>query len=92
MTFLQQLECNTGDTNVSLILSEWVNEYTFYAFRIIDGLIRPGTYVSQSKFSRESAGLKMSFVSTVNKHIKMILLYQMLERIKFDRVNAVLVL
>ena len=44
MTFLEELECNTGDKSVSLTPSEWANGKTLYAFKITDGLIRPGTY------------------------------------------------
>ena len=38
-TFLQELECDTGDNSVSLTPSEWANGYTLSAFKITDGPI-----------------------------------------------------
>ena len=55
MTFLQELECDTGDTRISLTPSEWANGYTLYAFKITDGTIGPGTYGPQSKSATGSA-------------------------------------
>ena len=92
MTFLQELECDTGDKSVSLTPSEWANGYTLYAFKITDGPIGPGTYGPRSKSATGSGPLEVSFATTVNENIKVILLYQMLGRIEFDRFNAVIVL
>ena len=91
-TFLQELECGTGDKSVSLTLSEWANGYTLYAFKITDGPIGPGTYGPRSKSATESARLEVSFTAAVNKNIKVVLYYQMLGRIEFDQFNVVLVL
>ena len=81
MTFLQELECDTGDKSVSFTPSEWPNGYTLYAFKITDGPIGPGTYGPQSKSATGFARLEVSFSAAVNKNIKVILLYQMLGRI-----------
>ena len=91
-TFLQELECDTGDKSVSLSLSEWATGYTLYAFKITDGPIKPGTYGPRSKSATGSARLEVSFTDAVNENIKGVLLYQMLGRIDFDRFNVVLVL
>ena len=91
-TFLQVLECDTGDKSVSLILFEWTNGYTLYAFKITDGSIGPETYGPRSKSATGSARLEVSFTAAVNENIKVVLLYQMLGRIEFDRFNVVLVL
>ena len=66
-TFLQELECDTGDKHVSLTLSEWANGYTLYAFKITDGLIGPGTYGPRSKSATGSARLEVSFTAAVNE-------------------------
>ena len=92
MTFLQELECDTGDKSVSLTAFEWANGYTLYAFKITDGFIGPGTYGPRSKSATGSARLEVSFAAEVNGNIKVILLYQMLGSIEFDRFNAVIVL
>ena len=92
MTFLQELECDTGDKSVSLTPSEWANGYTLYAFKITDGPIKPGTYCPRSKSATGSARLEVSFAAAVNENIKVVLLYQMLGRLEFDPFNAVLVL
>ena len=92
MTFLQELECDTGDKSVSITPFEWANEYTLYAFKINEGPIRQGTYGPRSKFATGSARLEVSFVAALNKNIKVILLYQILGRLEFDRFNVVLVL
>ena len=92
MTFLQELECDTGDKSVSLTPSEWANKYTLYAFKIIDGPIGPGTYGPRSKSATGSARLEVLFSAPVNENIKVVLYYQMLGRIEFDRFNAVVVL
>ena len=91
-TFLQKLECDTGDKSVSLTPSDWANWYTLNAFKIIDGPIGPGTYGPHSKSATGSARLEVSFIAAVNKNIKVFVLYQMLGRIEFDRFNLVLVL
>ena len=91
-TFLQELECDTGDKCVSLTPSEWANGYTSYAFKITDGPIGPGSYGPRSMSATGSARLEVSFAAAVNKNIKVVLLYQMLGRIEFHRFNAVLVL
>ena len=72
--------------------SEWANGYTLYAFKITDGPIGPGTYGPRSKSATGFARLEVSFATAVNINIKVVLLYQMLGRIEFDRFNAVLVL
>ena len=77
---------------MSFIPSEWANGYTLYAFKITDGPIGPGTYGTRSKSVTGFARLDVSFAAAVNENIKVVLLYQMLGRIKFDRFNAVLVL
>ena len=55
MTFLQELEFDTGDKSVSRTPFECENEYTLYAFKITDGLIGQYTYGPQSKFATKSA-------------------------------------
>ena len=62
-----------------------------YAFKINNGPITPGTYGPQSKFATGSSRLEVSFAAAVNENIKVILLYQMLERLEFDKFNAVIV-
>ena len=91
-TFLQELECDTCDKSVSLTPSEWANGYTLYAFKITDGPIVPGTYGPRSKSATGSARLEVSFAAAVNENIKVVLLYDMLGRIEFDRFNVVLLL
>ena len=71
-TFLQELECDTGDKSVRLTPSEWANGYTLYAFKITDGPIGPGTYGPRSKSATGSARLEISFASAVNENIKVI--------------------
>ena len=80
-TFLQELECDTGDKRVSFIPSEWAKGYTLYAFKISDGPIGPGTYGPRSKSATGSAPLKVSFTAAVKVNINVVLLYQMLGRI-----------
>ena len=92
MTFLQELECNTGNESVSFTLSEWENGYTLYVFKITDSPIKLDTYCPRSKSATGSARLEVSFAAAVNKTIPVILLYKMLGRIEFDRFNAVVVL
>ena len=75
---------------MSLTPSKWANGYTLYAFKITDGPIRPGLYGPQSKSAIGSARLEVSFTAAVNENIKVVLLYQMLGRIEFDRFNVVL--
>ena len=58
MTFLQELECNTGHKYISLTLSEWANGYTLYALNITDGPIGQETHGLQSKFATKSARLE----------------------------------
>ena len=77
---------------MSLTPFEWANGYTVYAFKITDSSIGPGTYGPRSKFGTGSARLEVSFAAAVNINIKMVLLYQILGRIEFDRLNAVIVL
>ena len=91
-TFLQELECDTGDKSVSLTPSERANGYTLYAFKITEGPIKPVTYGPRSKSAIGSARLEVSFAAAVNENIKVVLLYQLLGRIEFDRFNVVLVL
>ena len=92
MTFLQELECDTGDQSLSLTLSELANGYTLYGFKISDNFIGPVTYGPRFKSTAGSARLEVSFAAAVNKNIKINLLYQMLERLEFDRFNNVFVL
>ena len=92
MTFLQKLECHTGDKSVCLTLSKWSNGYKLYTFKMTDNRIGPGMYSPRSKSATGSACLDVSFAAAVNKTIKVILLYQMLGRLEFDRFNEVLVL
>ena len=92
MTLLQELECDTGDKSVSITPFEWANEYTLYAFKNTDGLIGPGTYGPRSKSATGSARLEISFAAAVNENIKVIIYYQMLGRIEFDKFHAVIVL
>ena len=92
MTFLQELKCDTGDKSLSFTPSEWANGYSLYAVKITDGPIGPGNYGPRSKSATGSASLEVSFAEAMNENIKMILLYQMLGRLEFDRFNAVLVL
>ena len=91
-TFNQVLECDTVDKSVSFTPSVFAKGYTLYASKITDGLIGPGTYGPLSKSDTECARLEVSFSAAVNENIKVVLLYQMLGRIKFDRFNVVLVL
>ena len=77
---------------MSLTPSEWANGYTLYAFKITDGPIGQGTYGPRSKSATGSARLEVSFAASVNENIKVILLYQMIGRIEFDRFIAVIVL
>ena len=91
-TFLQELECDTGDKSVSFTPSEWANGHKLYAFKITEGPIVPGTYGPRFKSATGSARLEVSFSAAVNENIIVVLLYQMLGRIEFDRFNVVLVL
>ena len=91
-TFLQKLECDTGDESISLTSSEWANGYTLYAFKITDGPIGSGTYGPRSKSTTESARLEVSFAAPVNENIKLIVYYQSFGRIEFDQFKAVFVL
>ena len=91
-TFLYELECEIVDTSVSLTPFEWANGYTLYVFRITDGLIKQEMNSQRFKFATESARMEVSFAAAVNENIQMVLLYQMLDRIEFDRFTAVLVL
>ena len=49
MTFLEQLDCDSGDKCISLTPLEWATGYTLYAFKITDGPIGPGIYGPRSK-------------------------------------------
>ena len=91
MTFLQELMGDTGDKIVCLTPSEWANGYTLYAFKITEDPIGPGTYGPRSKSATGSARLEVLFATAVNENIKVILFYQMLGRLQFDRFNEVLV-
>ena len=84
MTFLKELECDTGDKIVSLTPSEWANGYTLYAVKITDDPIVPGTYGPRSKFPTGSARLEVLFAAAVNENIKVILLNQMLGKLEID--------
>ena len=91
-TFLHKLKCDTCDKSVSVTPSEWANEYTLYAFKITEGPIGPGTYGPRFKSAIKSARLVVSFAAAMTENIKMVLLYQMLNRIDFDVFNAVFIL
>ena len=92
MTFLEQLDCDSGDKSISLTPSEWATGYTLYAFKITDGLIGPGTYGPRSESATGSVRLEVSFASAQNENITVILLYQMLGRLEFDQFQNVIVL
>ena len=94
MTFLKQLDCDSGVKCISLILlpSEWATGYTLYAFKITDCTIGPGTYNPRSKSATGSVSLEMLFAAAQNENIKVILLYQMLVRHEFDQFQNVIVL
>ena len=91
-TFLQGLECNTGDKSISLTPSECAYGYTLYAFKITDSPIGSGTYAQRSKSTTESARLEVSFAALVNENIKVIVNYLMPDMIEFDQFKAVLVI
>ena len=84
-TFLQKLECDTGDKSICLTPSEWANGCTLYAFKITDCPIRSGTYGPRSKSTTGSARLDVWFAAPVNENIKVIVFYQMPGRIEFDQ-------
>ena len=92
MTLLQELECDTGDKNISLTPSDSANGYTIYAFKVTDGPLGPGTYGPRSKSATGYARLEVSFAAEVNENIKQIVYYQMPGRIEIDQFKAVLVL
>ena len=77
---------------MSLTLFEWANGSSLYVFKISDGPIGPGSYGPRTKSATGSARLEVSFTAAVNENIKVVLLYQMLGKIEFDRFNVVLVL
>ena len=89
--FFQQLECDTGDRSVSLTSFERANRYTLYGFKKTDGHIGPATYGPRFKSAMGSARLEVSFLAAVNENIKVVIFYQMLGRLEFERFNAVLV-
>ena len=91
MTFLEQLDCDSGDKCISLTPSEWATKYTLYAFKITDGPIGPCTYGRRSKSATGSVRLEVSFASAQNKNV-VILLYQMLGRLEFNQFQNVIVL
>ena len=91
-SFFQELECDTGDKSVSFTPSEWANGYTLYAFKITYFPIGPGTYGPRSKSATGSARLEILFAAAVNENIKVIIYYQILGRIEFDKFHAVIVL
>ena len=92
VTLLEQFHCDSGDKCISLTISEWATGYTLYAFKITDGLIRPGTYGPRSKSATGSLRLEVSFAAAQNENIKVILLYQMLGRLEFDQFHNVIIL
>ena len=61
MTFLQELECDTGDKTISFTPSDWAKRYTLYAVKITHGPIGPGTYGPRSKSATGSVRLE-SFI------------------------------
>ena len=84
ITFLEQLDCDSGDKCISLTSLEWATGYTLYASKITDGPIGPGTYGPRSKSATGSVRLEVSFAASQNENSKVILLYQMLGRLEFD--------
>ena len=92
LTFFQKLKCDIGFKSVSLTQSEWANGYTWFAFKITDGFIGPGTYGLRSKFAIKSARLEILFAAAVNENIKVIIYYQILGRIGIDKYYVVVVL
>ena len=72
--------------------SELANKYMLYAFKINDGPIGQGTNIPQSESATKSARLHVLFFTPVNENIKVIVYYQMLCRLEFDQLKAVLVL
>ena len=91
MTFLEQLDCESGDQCISLTPSECATGYTLYAVNITDGPIGPGTYGPRSKSATGSVSLEVSFAAVQNENIKVILLSQMLGRLEFDQFQNVIV-
>ena len=92
ITILQELECDTGDKSISITLIEWANEFTLYAFKIIDGPKESETYAARSNYTTEFAQLKVSIAAPVNNIIKVIVYYQLPGRIEFDQFKAVIVI
>ena len=76
-SFLQELECDTGDKSISYTPSDWAIGYPLFAVKFTDGLIKSDTYGLRSKFTTGSTRLKVSFAVTVNEYIKVIVYYQM---------------
>ena len=58
-TFLQKLECDTGDKSINLTPFEWANGYMSYAFKITYGLIGFNTYGPQPQSITKSARLEV---------------------------------
>ena len=83
ITLFEQIDCESGNKIISLTLSELATGYTLYAFKITDGPIKPGTYGPRSKFGTGSVRLEMWFAAAQNVNIKIILLDQMLVKVKF---------
>ena len=92
MTFLQEVECDTGDKSVILTSSEWASGCTSYSYKFTDGLIGPGMYGPRSKSATGSARLEVLLAAEVYENIEVILHYRIPGRLEFDRFNAVLVL
>ena len=92
MTFLEQLDCDSGDKCISLTVSESATGYTLYAFKITDGPIGPNNYGPRSTSATGSVRLKVSFAAAQNENIKVILLYQMIGRLEIYKFQNVIVL
>ena len=69
---LKQLVCDNDEKCISLILFDWVNGYTKYAFKFTDGLIAPCIYGPRTKFATNLVGFQVELVAAQNKNIKVI--------------------
>ena len=92
MTFLEQLDCDSGNKFISFTLSEWATGFTCYAFIIIDGPIGHGTYSSPFKYATKSVRLEVLFAAAQNKNIKLIMFFEMLGRLEFNQFQNVIIL
>ena len=70
MPVFKQLDSDSGDKCISLILSEWATEYTLYAIKISDVPIGLNSYNLQSKSATGSVLHEMVFAATQNKTLR----------------------